>query len=436
MCSSDRKRFIVVQVKTIRPTSAAPARARGRGATRRPAAVAHSRAIGSPQSGTTSRCGRRRGAPHRSRSRPTRSCRTTSGPPLHPVGGRHHGDGLSIRSSSVAGLRTTACSSCRRRQPATTSSGSPSSAGAGARPCSTKNAYVRRRSSRSASFTPRDPNASPARLPNPAGRDRPRPTAGNRGRVERLRIEAVHVRGTGHDAAARSRTSECAPNARRGGRRTPGLLRRHERLRPPRRPQHRGVDPRRRCEAGPRHASHDLSSYHAPQLQPSSVDGQTAVRLAASPHSTIASSWVSGTRGSPSRRRKIVVPRRTAGWPRLRTALAAAAPLSRRLDHVDARIPPNRVSSCPQRGRSSSTARTRAPASASARVSAPPPAPRSSTSVPGGIPRPGRARRRRRDYEERGDRAAAPGEARPATEEGHCGHGLESTARKSARRAR
>ena len=31
-----------------------------------------------------------------------------------------------------------------------------------------------------------------------------------------------------------------------------------------------------------------LSSYHAPQLQPSSVDGQTAVRFAASPHSTIA----------------------------------------------------------------------------------------------------------------------------------------------------
>ena len=43
-------------------------------------------------------------------------------------------------------------------------------------------------------------------------------------------------------------------------------------------------------------------------MQPSSVDGQTAVRFVASPHSTIASSCTSGTRGSPSRRRRIAVP--------------------------------------------------------------------------------------------------------------------------------
>src|SRR5207245_7283756 len=51
-----------------------------------------------------------------------------------------------------------------------------------------------------------------------------------------------------------------------------------------------------------------LSSYHAPQEQPSAVDGQTAVRFEASPHSTIASSCVSRTPGSPSRRRRIAVP--------------------------------------------------------------------------------------------------------------------------------
>ncbi len=51
-----------------------------------------------------------------------------------------------------------------------------------------------------------------------------------------------------------------------------------------------------------------LSSYHAPHTQPSSVDGHTAARFAASPHSTIASSRVSGTRGSPSSRRRIDVP--------------------------------------------------------------------------------------------------------------------------------
>ena len=81
-----------------------------------------------------------------------------------------------------------------------------------------------------------------------------------------------------------------------------------------------------------------LSSYHAPQLQPSSVDGQTAVRFAASPHSTIASSCVSGTRGSPSRRRRIAVPTAKAGSRRPRTARRQRHQRRVAFDHLDTRI--------------------------------------------------------------------------------------------------
>ena len=130
-----------------------------------------------------------------------------------------------------------------------------------------------------------------------------------------------------------------------------------------------------------------LSSYQAPQVQPSTVDGQTAVRFAASPHSTIASSCNRGTAGSPSSRRRIVVP---AAKGRLATtangssgsgsAVASPSTISTR------RSLPKRVSSCRSAAASSSTARTRAPAAASARVRTPLPAPRSSTSVPGATP--------------------------------------------------
>src|ERR687891_2381775 len=67
-------------------------------------------------------------------------------------------NGFAIRISAVAGLSTSACWSCRRRQPATTSSGSrpaaaATSATAGTRPSSTTFAYVRLRSSRSPAST-------------------------------------------------------------------------------------------------------------------------------------------------------------------------------------------------------------------------------------------------------------------------------------------
>ena len=164
-----------------------------------------------------------------------------------------------------------------------------------------------------------------------------------------------------------------------------------------------------------------LSSYHAPHVQPSSVEGQTAVRFAASPHSTIASSCVSGTRGSPSRRRRIAVP--TAKGRFATTAngsLGSGTSVASPSTTSTRGSPPNRVSSCRSAAGSSSTARTRAPASASARVSAPPPAPRSSTSVPGRI----RASRTSSSAKARLRRAWRPrgracGEARPATEESH-----------------
>src|SRR5438132_1215690 len=161
-----------------------------------------------------------------------------------------------------------------------------------------------------------------------------------------------------------------------------------------------------------------LSSYDAPQLQPSSVDGQTAVRFAASPHSTIASSCVSGTRGSPSRRRRIAVPAAKGrlattekGSSGRRTSVASPSITSTRGS------PPKRARSCRSAAGSSSTARTRAPASASARVRTPPPAPRSSTSVPGRTPASRTSSsakaRLRREWRPRG---RACDEARPATE--------------------
>ena len=176
-----------------------------------------------------------------------------------------------------------------------------------------------------------------------------------------------------------------------------------------------------------------LSSYHAPQLQPSRVDGQTAARFAASPHSTIASSCVSGTLGSPRRRRKIAVPAAKGrfattanGSAGSGTVVASASTTSTRGSR------PNRASSSRSAAGSSSIARTRASASASARVSAPAPAPRSSTSVAGGIP----ASRTSSSAKARLRRAWRPGgraraATRSATEEsGHRGHRRQSTARR------
>ena len=179
-----------------------------------------------------------------------------------------------------------------------------------------------------------------------------------------------------------------------------------------------------------------LSSYHAPQVQPSKVEGQTAVRLAARPHSTIASTCSSGTRGSPSRRRRIAVP--TANGRFATTAKGSAGngtSVASRATTSTRGLEPKRSSSCSTAAGSSSTARTRAPASARARVSAPVPAPRSNTSVPGWIPASRTSAsaktRLRREWRPRG---RACGDARPATNH-HRVHGAHVTARQSGRRA-
>lgn len=173
---------------------------------------------------------------------------------------------------------------------------------------------------------------------------------------------------------------------------------------------------------GTRRTSRSLC--HAPHVHPSSVDGHTAVRFAASPHSTIASSRVSGTSGSPRSRRRIAVP---AANGRLATtangslgsgsAVASPATISTRGS------PAKRDCSWRRAAGSSSTARTRAPAFRSARVSRPPPAPRSSTSASGATHESRTSSsakaRLRREWRPCG---RARGEARPATEEAHCRH--------------
>ena len=109
-----------------------------------------------------------------------------------------------------------------------------------------------------------------------------------------------------------------------------------------------------------------LSSYHAPHVQPRTVDGQTAVRFAASPHSTIASSCVRSTRGSATGAAGSPCLRRTEGSQQRRTARPAAPARSRRPRPprpADRRRSGSSAGSAPQRR--ASTARTRAPASAS-----------------------------------------------------------------------
>src|SRR4029079_3823471 len=153
MCSSDRKRFIVLQVKTM---SLHHSRAGTRQWKSSDASSGRwsriSTTIGSPQSGeddsvrpSTWSAAQMPIASHAQFAYHQRSSARTR----YAVGTAENG--LTIRSSSLPALRTSACASWRRRQAGTTSAWSPTSPGVGARPSSTNRPYVRLRTAMSAS---------------------------------------------------------------------------------------------------------------------------------------------------------------------------------------------------------------------------------------------------------------------------------------------